>query len=92
VTNGAEAVKALEKINYGLVLMDCLMPEMDGYEATATIRDKKSNVLNHDVLIIAMTANATKGERERCIESGMNDFLLKPVKKKELQDILQKWL
>jgi len=92
VANGVEAVKALERANYALVLMDCLMPEMDGYEATAIIRDKQSGVLNHDVPIVAMTANAMKGERERCLESGMNDFLLKPVKKKDLHEILQKWL
>lgn len=89
--NGREAVRALELINYDLVLMDCMMPEMNGYEATALIRDSMSKVLNHKVPIIAMTANALKGEREACIKVGMDDFLSKPVKKDELALMLEKW-
>ena len=84
VANGLEAVKALEQTNYDLVLMDCHMPEMDGFEATAVIRDKSSAVINHDVPIIALTANAMKEDRERCIAAGMNNFLSKPVKKEGL--------
>lgn len=90
VANGLEAVKALELINYDLVLMDCLMPEMDGFEATGLIRDKSSAVLNHDVPIIAMTANAMKGDRERCLQAGMTDYVAKPVKKYELAEVLGK--
>ncbi|OGT98377.1 MAG: hypothetical protein A2079_03355 [Geobacteraceae bacterium GWC2_48_7] len=90
--DGQEAVRALELINYDLVLMDCLMPEMDGFEATSVIRDQNSKVLSHDVTIIAMTANAMQGDREKCIEAGMNDYLAKPVKKDELAEILGKWL
>ena len=89
--NGLEAVQALELIHYNLVLMDCQMPEMDGFEATAVIRNPESNVLNHNVPIIAMTANAMKGDREQCIEAGMDDYLTKPVKKDELATVLEKW-
>jgi PAS domain S-box-containing protein len=92
VANGLEAVQALELIEYDLVLMDCLMPEMNGFEATAVIRDLNSKVLNHDVPIIAMTANAMTGDRDECIEAGMNDYLSKPVKKDELAEVLEKWL
>jgi CheY-like chemotaxis protein len=72
--------------------MDCQMPEMDGFEATAMIRNPESNVLNHLVPIIAMTANAMKGDREACIESCMDDYLAKPVKKDELAAMLVKWV
>jgi len=90
--NGLEAVRALELIDYDLVLMDCQMPEMDGFEATSLIRNPDSKVLNHKVPIIAMTANAMKGDREHCIEAGMDDYLTKPVKKNELNEILEKWV
>ncbi|MEI6209653.1 MAG: response regulator [Desulfuromonadales bacterium] len=92
VANGLEAVRALELINYDLVLMDCMMPEMDGFAATAMIRDSGSKVLNHNVPIVAMTANAMKGDREYCLESGMDDYLAKPVKKDNLAEILEKWV
>jgi CheY-like chemotaxis protein len=92
VANGLEAVQALVLINYNLVLMDCLMPEMDGFEATAQIRDVGSAVQNHGVPIIAMTANAMQGEREKCLASGMNDYLTKPVKREDLAKVLGTWL
>ena len=92
VDNGQEAVKALESTNYDLVLMDCQMPVMDGYEATALIRNKQSMVLNHNVTIIAVTANAMVKDRDVCIEAGMNDYLPKPLKKDALAAILEKWL
>jgi signal transduction histidine kinase/DNA-binding response OmpR family regulator len=92
VANGLEAVRALEMIDYDIVLMDCMMPEMDGFEATATIRAAGSKVKNSNVPIIAMTANAMKGDREHCIASGMNDYLSKPVKKEELSMMLNRWL
>ena len=91
VANGIEAVRALESTGYDLVLMDCMMPEMDGFEATAMIRDPESKVLNHKVPIIAMTANAMKGDRENCIEAGMDDYLTKPVKKDALAAVIEKW-
>lgn len=92
VANGFETIKALELINYDLVLMDCQMPEMDGFEATSAIRNPGSKVLDHNIPIIAMTANAMKGDREKCIECGMNDYLAKPVKKDELAEMLNKWV
>jgi CheY-like chemotaxis protein len=92
VANGSEAVKALEQINYDLVLMDCQMPVMDGYEATRTIRNPASKVLNHQVPIVAMTANAMQQDRERCLECGMNDYTSKPVNFAALDAILRSFL
>ncbi|MBW1871256.1 MAG: response regulator [Deltaproteobacteria bacterium] len=92
VANGVEAVRALESIPYDLVLMDVQMPEMDGYEATAKIRDPKSSVHNHDIPIIAMTAHAMQGDRKKCLEAGMNDYLSKPVAPQALAEMLKKWL
>ncbi len=92
VANGAEAIAALEHIPYDLVLMDVQMPEMNGYEATMHIRDLKSSVLNHQIPIIAMTANAMDGDREKCLEAGMNDYVSKPVAPDALADTLDKWL
>ena len=71
----------MELIDYDLVLMDCQMPEMSGYEAAKVIRDPSSKVLNHLVPIIAMTANAMKGDRDLCIVAGMDDYLTKPEKR-----------
>jgi CheY-like chemotaxis protein len=92
VANGHEAIAALKKIHVDLVLMDCQMPEMDGYEATAQIRNPQSKVLNPDVPIIAMTAHAMKGDRETCIQAGMDDYLTKPVVPDHLADMLKKWM
>ena len=92
VANGKEAVKALEMISYDMVLMDCQMPEMDGYETTREIRNPESNIINHNITVIAMTANAMKGDREKCLSAGMDDYLSKPVKPQALYDMLKKWL
>ena len=92
VADGKEAVRALEKIPYDLVLMDCQMPEMDGYEATAEIRNPKSKVRDHDIPVVAMTANAMQGDREKCLAAGMNDYLSKPVEPRTLAEMLDKWL
>ncbi len=79
VANGVEAVSSLEATKFDIVLMDVQMPEMDGYEATRIIRSPDSRVLDHMIPIIALTANAMKGDREKCIASGMDDYLSKPV-------------
>lgn len=90
--NGLQALEALRRTPYDLVLMDCQMPEMDGFEATRRIRDPRSAVLNGSVPIIAMTAYAMQGDRERCLEEGMDDYLSKPVSAEELTDTLERWL
>jgi signal transduction histidine kinase/CheY-like chemotaxis protein len=90
--HGREAIDMLGKFAYDLVLMDCQMPEMDGFEAARTIRDRNSTVLDHDVPVIAMTANAFPEDRARALASGMNDFLAKPVDRSVLAAMLAKWL
>jgi signal transduction histidine kinase/CheY-like chemotaxis protein len=90
--HGREAIDRLSRTRYRLVLMDCQMPEMDGFETTRLIRDPASRVLDHDVPIIAMTANAFPEDRARSISSGMSDFLSKPVDPSMLAAMLTKWL
>ena len=90
--DGQEAVLALESNRYDLVLMDCQMPAMNGYEATRTIRDPASAVLDHAVPIVALTANAFQEDRELCLQAGMDDFLTKPLSMKVLKTMLRKWL
>ncbi len=92
VADGAEAVKALQSIDYDLVFMDVQMPVMNGYEATRAIRDPLSGVTNQRVPIIAMTAHAMEGDREKCLNAGMNDYIPKPVSAQILADVLAKWL
>ncbi len=90
VENGRLAIEALEQKEYQIVLMDVQMPEMDGLTATKIIRDPKSKVKNHDVVIIAMTAHAMKQDREMCLNAGMNDYISKPIKPKTLLEIIEK--
>jgi len=92
VANGQQAVNELQTIPYDLVLMDCHMPDMDGFEATRVIRQEGSKVLNMCIPIIAMTAAAMQGDREKCIQAGMNDFIAKPVQQRELAKMLARWL
>jgi len=77
--NGQEALSLLKDINYDLIFMDCQMPIMDGYEATKMIRNNKSDVLNHLIPIVAMTANAMQGDKEKCLNCGMNSYISKPI-------------
>jgi len=90
--HGREAIDILSKAHYDLVLMDCQMPEMDGFEATRVIRDHTSTVLDHEVPVVAMTANAFPEDRSRALACGMNDFLAKPVDRAVLAATLDKWL
>ncbi|MEO6846294.1 MAG: MASE1 domain-containing protein [Chthoniobacterales bacterium] len=93
VSNGREALETLRSTDYDIVLMDCQMPEMDGYETTKAIRAGKEggNVRNPDIPIIAMTANAMKTDRDICLAAGMNDYISKPIRGKELGEVLVRW-
>ena len=88
--NGREAVLAFEQEKFDLILMDVQMPEMDGFEATGVIRQKEKVKGAQRIPIVAMTAHAMKGDRERCIEAGMDDYVTKPIKAKELFEVIEK--
>lgn len=89
--NGKEVVAAAHSRCYDMILMDCHMPEMDGYEATAAIRASKA-IGNNRIPIIAMTANAMKEDKYRTMKSGMDDFVSKPLDKKRVRAVLIKWM
>jgi CheY-like chemotaxis protein len=95
-SNGVDAIRQLQlsdKANpFALILMDCQMPEMDGYEATSSIRSGGAGERYLNTPIIAMTANAMKGDKERCLAAGMNDYLSKPIDAEALKLMLQRWL
>ncbi len=88
--NGNKALDMITRDNYDLILMDCQMPELDGYETTAAIRKLEGPKRN--IPIVALTANAMKGDRERCLAAGMNDYISKPVKAVTLNQTIQRWL
>ena len=92
VANGQEAVTALKTVPYNLVFMDVQMPVMNGLDATRAIRDPQVKVLHRDIPIVAMTAHVLKGDRDKCLEAGMNDYISKPVTTSALKEILEKIL
>lgn len=101
VENGQEALTALDRGSYALVLMDCQMPVVDGFEATKLLRQREAAVQENaasgspnicHIPIVALTANAMRGDRERCLAAGMDDYLTKPVRKEDLKGVLNRWI
>lgn len=92
-TNGQQALEALQgaKAHFDLILMDCQMPVMDGYEATRRIRAGEAGERYQQTPIIALTANAMKGDRDTCIAAGMNDYISKPFNESELRQKVWQW-
>ena len=91
-SNGEEALAAVQQKHYDLVLMDCQMPEMDGFTAAREIRRKEaSGEIPRRHNIVALTANALEGDRQRCLEAGMDDYLAKPLQPGKLHELLQKY-
>ncbi len=89
--NGRAAIDAMSKVRFDAVLMDCQMPVMDGMTATSEIRDREQRIGGARTLIIALTANAMEGDRERCLAAGMDDFLSKPFTRQQLANLLSRW-
>ena len=89
--NGQQAVEIMKRTPYSLIFMDCQMPEMDGFEATRSIRKLETRSGKH-IPIIAMTAHAVEGSREQCLAAGMDDYISKPIDPEELKVILERWL
>jgi CheY-like chemotaxis protein len=94
VANGREAVEAVSRSGFDLILMDCQMPEMDGYEATEWIRETERGAGGEKARlpIVALTAHAMEGDRERCLAAGMDDYLAKPFSQYQLREVLGRWL
>jgi signal transduction histidine kinase/CheY-like chemotaxis protein len=89
--NGCEALQKLQEKPYDIIFMDCQMPEMDGFEATKAIRQQEAHTQTKHI-IVAMTANAMQGDKERCLQAGMNDYLAKPVTADTIRHTLERWL
>ena len=91
--NGLQAMQLLNEQTFDLVLMDCQMPEMDGFDATREIRKLEIKAINQNLIpVVAMTANVMSGDRERCLDVGMDDYIGKPVQRDQLESVLRKWL
>lgn len=91
-SNGAEALQMVTKKSYDLIFMDCDLPQIDGFEATVEIRNRENISNTKKSKIIALTANSMQGDKEKCLESGMDDYLCKPLKEEELIAMVKKWL
>lgn len=91
VENGVAALELYQNEKFKVILMDCQMPEMDGLTAATKIREIEKKMNWTRIPIVALTANAMKGDREKCLESGMDDFLSKPFRMAELLSLLNKW-
>ncbi|MDR0611443.1 MAG: response regulator [Planctomycetaceae bacterium] len=89
--NGIQALESMRKKEYDLVFMDCQMPEMDGYQCTRQLRQALDIMKNQDVPVIAMTAHAMAGDREKCLEAGMDDYISKPIDSEQLREIVSRW-
>ncbi len=92
VSNGREAIEALARSSYSLIFMDCQMPEMDGFEACRQIRRLNAATASTRIPIVAITANAMKGDRERCLAAGMDDYVSKPFTQENLRIVIERWL
>jgi CheY-like chemotaxis protein len=92
--NGLEAVNILSNKQdyFDLILMDCQMPEMDGYQATRHVREGNAGKLNQTIPIIALTANAMEGDKEKCLAAGMDGYLSKPIQLAKLKNVLEEYL
>jgi PAS domain S-box-containing protein len=91
VMNGVDALNALRERDFDLVFMDCQMPEMDGYQCATLIRSNDSGVRDSKIPIVAMTAHAMSGDREKCLEAGMDDYISKPISQEMLQAAIERW-
>jgi len=93
VDNGEEVLQLVTSQHYDIILMDCQMPLLDGYDTTQAIRQMEmASQLKHHIVIVAMTANAFKEDRDRCLAVGMDDYLSKPIRRKQLQEMLEHWM
>lgn len=92
VESGKDALNRLAEEHYDLVLMDCQMPDLNGYETTALIRCPSSNIMNPGVPIVALTADTLTSTKAACIGAGMNDYLSKPVQMRQLEEMFTRWL
>ena len=91
VENGMDALAALETATFDMVFMDCAMPVMDGYEAVKILRERESGS-GRRIPVVALTAHAMEGDRERCLEAGMDDYVSKPFDRRDIEAAVARWL